>query len=246
MARRAGGDTVGTNVLNAESWLNPSSGFSSSYVELSLAFSDSDGSDGSDAGDSYNAVHFTAGRASISGDASEHMSMGPRFVRQIDAGTTVTAVVTKSEDCSDHYVAFSTSGDPAPFHWVRAHSPPALVFDDEIDPTAGLPCSDYRVSLSRICDHFRTPMRTESCLALTVTTKRFGAPAARAMEQCAAHGVKTGGRCGSRTTRLTSQTPTVAPSQVRTSHRAQAQPHIGVLRACARRRLPLAWHSGVV
>jgi hypothetical protein len=116
--RRAGEeDTEDTNVLNAESWLNPSSGFYSTYA-------DSPDNDGS-----YNEVHFSAGRVSISGDASQYTSIGPRFVRQIDAGTTVTAVVTKSEECSDHYVVFSTSDNPAPFHWDSSENRVVFGFD---------------------------------------------------------------------------------------------------------------------
>jgi hypothetical protein len=103
--RRAGDGDTGTNVLNAASWMNPFTGYSGSYA-------DTPSSNGT-----YNDVQFSAGRVSISGDAAQYTSIGPRFSRQINAGTTVTAVVTKDEECDDHHLVFSTSGSPAPFHW---------------------------------------------------------------------------------------------------------------------------------
>ena len=147
--------------------MNPYNGYSGSYADTPSSYG------------TYNDVQFSAGRVSISGDAAQYTSVGPRFSRQINAGTTVTAVVTKDDECNDHYLVFSTSGSPAQFVWDSNSARVVFGFDCDTKKiwSTGSASSDRRRTL---LDHDESSETLCSALGenrwevrLTSTTAHF-------------------------------------------------------------------------
>ena len=94
------------NLLDPSFWFNPYDGYSHTYD----THPSSSGA--------YNDVTFGGGQLAVSGDANTMSALGPRLRYTLQGETSeIYVTLTKLEECSDHYIAISTSPEPTGFQW---------------------------------------------------------------------------------------------------------------------------------